>query len=115
MTLRYYVLEGHKAVLVARYDEPDFMVWAQWYATADRQVAIDRLPLATVSTVFLGLDHGWFNDRPPLIFETMVFAHPALDGPLKDFQGRCSTWEQAEAMHAEVMKELLAAHQEAAG
>jgi hypothetical protein len=26
-----------------------------------------------VSTVWLGLDHNWWPDRPPLIFETMVF------------------------------------------
>ena len=115
MTLRYYILEGRKAVLVATDDSPDYMTWAKWFEKADRQVALDRLPLATVSTVFLGLDHGWFGKGPPLIFETMVFAHPALDGPMKDFQGRTSTWEQAEAMHAEVMKELLHAHQEAAG
>lgn len=26
-----------------------------------------------VSTVWLGIDHGWFSDGPPIIFETMVF------------------------------------------
>jgi hypothetical protein len=30
-------------------------------------------------------------------------------------QRRCSTWAEAEAIHAEVMAELLKGHQEAAG
>lgn len=33
-----------------------------------------------VSTVWLGLDHNWSNEGPPLIFETMVFDHELDDG-----------------------------------
>jgi hypothetical protein len=47
-----------------------------------------------VSTVFLGLDHS-FGTGPPLLFETMVFG-----GPMDQEQGRCTTWEEAESLHA---------------
>jgi hypothetical protein len=50
-----------------------------------------------VSTVFLGIDHNFFGDGPPLIFETMVFR----DG-LGDEMMRCSTWEQAQEQHREM-------------
>lgn len=46
-----------------------------------------------VSTVFLGLDHK-FGDGPPMLFETMIFG-----GEHDQYQERCSTWEEAEAMH----------------
>ncbi len=51
-----------------------------------------------VSTVFLTLDHN-FYDGPPLLFETMVFG-----GPHDEFQVRCSTWEQAEIQHKSVCR-----------
>jgi hypothetical protein len=45
-----------------------------------------------VSTVFLGLDHR-YGEEPPLIFETMIF------GRGFEYQERCSTWDEAVAMH----------------
>jgi hypothetical protein len=51
-----------------------------------------------VSTVFLGLDHSWLSDGPPLIFETMIFG-----GPHSDHQTRASTWDEAERQHAEAV------------
>ena len=56
-----------------------------------------------VSTVFLGLDHG-FNNEEPILFETMVFP------PNRDWSeiycNRCSTWEEAEEMHKETIAKL---------
>lgn len=69
------------------------MEWAEWMETADRHVAVAEIGGVTVSTVFLGLDHQ-FGDGPPLLFETMIF-----DGIEDRYQGRCSTWEEAEAQH----------------
>lgn len=43
------------------------------------RVALTTFPDAEVSTVWLGLDHRFFGEGPPLIFETMVFGSP-LDG-----------------------------------
>ena len=53
----------------------DLLTWGQWFEThrAERIVQQDDVsPAIRVSTVFLGVDHGW-GDGPPLIFETMIF------------------------------------------
>jgi hypothetical protein len=34
----------------------------------------DILPRLTVSTVFLGIDHGYNKKHAPILFETMVFS-----------------------------------------
>lgn len=52
-----------------------------------------------VSTVWLGLDHNWWPDRPIKIFETMIFG-----GDLDLEQWRYSTEDEALAGHAETVK-----------
>jgi hypothetical protein len=77
-----------------------------------RVVAQDNIGEFLVSTIFIGLDHSFRNQGPPLIFETMV---------LKDGESlscdRCSTWAEAEAQHAKavaaVKNPLTAAEQDA--
>jgi hypothetical protein len=54
-----------------------------------------------VSTVFLGLDHA-FMGGPPMIFETMTFL-PGDEGENTE-QFRYSTWEEAEAGHADAVE-----------
>lgn len=83
-----YILRGREAV-----PEPDLRKWGIWFETNDRRVARTERDDVAVSTVFLGIDysHGY---GPPLLFETMVFG-----GPLDQQQDRCSTYDQAEAMH----------------
>lgn len=49
----------------------------------------------TVSTTFLGLEHGHDDDGRPLLFETMIFG-----GTHNDYQERYATWERAERGHA---------------
>lgn len=51
-----------------------------------------------VSTVWLGLNHNWDPDGPPLIFETMVFG-----GPLDNEVWRCTTEAQAVEQHGFVV------------
>lgn len=57
----------------------------------------------SVSTVWLGLDHGWSRGQP-LIFETMVFG-----GPLDEYQERYATLEAAEAGHERWVAKVRAA------
>ncbi|HEY4720248.1 MAG TPA: hypothetical protein VII92_00260 [Anaerolineae bacterium] len=87
-----YILDG-KTVVPA-----DLMTWAKWFESADRHVAQDQIGDARISTVFLGIDHQW-GDGPPLIFETMIFG-----GEHDQYQTRSSTWDEAEAQHAEAIK-----------
>jgi hypothetical protein len=68
------------------------------------RVARTELPDGvSVSTVFLGLDHRFGNNGPPLVFETMVFCG-ALDGE----QVRYSTWAEAEAGHEAMVARVRA-------
>jgi len=85
-----YILDGHTP------KPADLMTWARWFETArdERIVAKTAVGGMSVSTVFLGLDHS-FGSGPPMLFETMIFGGP-LD---REYQERCSTWEQAEEMH----------------
>ena len=83
-----YILDGKRAV-----ECPDLIAWARWYESANRRVASDTIDGVRISTVFLSLDHS-FGEGPPMLFATMVFG-----GPLDKEQDRCTTWEEAEAMH----------------
>ena len=68
-----------------------------------RRVALTRFGLppndVSVSTVWIGIDHSYLREGPPLIFETMVFGG-ALDGE----QWRYTTARQAQIGHDEVVK-----------
>ena len=79
--------------------------WGAWMQTADRRVARNRVGDFVVSTVFLGLDHGW-NSKVPILFETMVFCED--DGGGGDRMQRYATWEEAEAGHARIAAEVRA-------
>lgn len=72
---------------------PDMLTWARFVdADENRLVARDVIGDARVSTVFLGLNHGFGG--PALWFETMVFG-----GPRDGEQERYATWEEAVAGH----------------
>ena len=88
-----YILRGQTAMLCA-----DLLKWAKWLETANRRVAKDNIDGVEISTVFLGLDHA-FGEAKPLLFETMIFG-----GKHDEYQDRCSTWDEALAMHAKAVK-----------
>lgn len=77
----------------------------QWHDPNTKIVAQDTVAGSSVSTVYLGTDHGW-GDGPPLIFETMVFE----DGPLDQECVRYSTREQAVAGHGAMIQRVKVAH-----
>ena len=88
---KYYRLEGHKGVPC------DLMTWARAFEFSNPSHIVAKTDVgdSRVSTVFLGLNHNYFDDGPPLIFETMIFG-----SSLDQYLERCSTWEEAEAQHA---------------
>jgi hypothetical protein len=54
---------------------PAFLKWAMLFENEDRSVAQHTTPYGErLSTVFLGLDHNFFMQGPPILFETMLFA-----------------------------------------
>jgi hypothetical protein len=56
-----------------------------------------------ISTVFLGIDHGFIEEGPPILFETMVFCQ----GSRSDLEcERYATWDQAVAGHNAMVEEV---------
>lgn len=97
MTSDHYILEPDGKIRT----EPDLLTWAAWYEKADeRRIAQDKLPNdVRVSTVFLGIDHNWNLEGPPILFETMIFG-----GKHDQFQDRYATKDEAIAGHAKALE-----------
>ena len=85
----YWILDADKIPVRTS----DSREWEKMYVSDARIVARAHIGDVRVSTVFLGIDHS-FWEGPPLLFETMIFG-----GEHDHFQDRCSTWKQAEHMH----------------
>lgn len=75
--MRYWMLDAHGEPVPT----DDVLEWARWFGeateTGARILAHDRderegAPEVLVSTVFLGLNHSWVEDGPPLLWETMI-------------------------------------------
>jgi hypothetical protein len=80
--------------------EPDLKKWAAWRQKNKRHVAEDWLPGDVhVSTVFLGLDHNFLGDGPPVLWETMIFG-----GEHDQYQDRYSTKEDAIVGHRRAVR-----------
>lgn len=60
--------------------------WGAWFETADRTVAKTKVGEATVSTVFLAVNHS-FGGGPPVLWETLVFGGP-IDGEMDRYTSR---------------------------
>lgn len=83
----------------------DLLTWAKWFGTADRIVCQETIAQNRISTIFLGIDHNWWSDGPPILWETMTFG-----AKLDNEQTRCAgSKEQAEAMHEEMVKAVCEA------
>jgi hypothetical protein len=84
--------------------------WARWFENSlpERVVAKTTVGPVEVSTVFIGLDHS-FGDNKPRLFETMCFGaedymikfgkHKRLFRSELDYQERYETWDEAEKGH----------------
>lgn len=99
--MKYILDEAHNPVLVE-----DVLEWGRWFAKADRRVAVTELGEfnARISTVFLGIDHGFFNHEKPALFETMIFEN-GNGGDMR----RYATWAEAEEGHKEMVREYIKA------
>lgn len=93
-----YILAGQTPV-----PEPDLLRWAKWFETCERRIRLTRVGHYHVSTVFLGLDHRFYGDGPPILFETMIFCET---GEPNNYQTRCSTWLEAEQQHDAAVAEI---------
>lgn len=69
-------------------EEPSLLAWGRWMAGADRCVARANIGDVSISTVFLGIDHGWSGR--PVLWETMIFG-----GEHNNYQKRYHTRTEA--------------------
>lgn len=94
---KYWILDDEHNVV-----EVPVLQWATWYETADRHVSDTETKLHRVSTVFLGLDHRFYGDGPPLLFETMTFDHNGEDCGC----WRYASWDDAVTGHAAAVRTI---------
>jgi len=99
---RWYILDAERHPVKCR----DLMAWARWMeeSRADDRTRVAHTEITTgehVSTVFLGLDHRFGGEGPPILFETMVFGGPH-DGEMQ----RYATWDDAETGHKVLVGKL---------
>jgi len=92
----HYVLDENGNPL----PEPNIRRWVNWFSRCNRSVALDKFGNATVSTVFLGLDHSFGYGTEPLLYETMIFDHEEFGG----YQVRYTTREETLKGHAEAVE-----------
>jgi hypothetical protein len=96
----------------------DLLKWAMWYETSanEQKVAETFTELMWISTVFLGTDHNFAGEGPPILWETMVFdRHPHLAHMLGETRETfhdhdCWRWmslEEAKTGHAEIVMDLI--------
>ena len=97
--LRYGILDKNKKVV----EVDNVYDWGRMFEENEERIVnltifIGKHGKVRISTVFLGLNHSFF-EGPPLWFETMVFG-----GPLDQEQDRYTTWDEAKAGHEAMVK-----------
>lgn len=75
--------------------------WYKLFTEEYKRIARDKIGESDISTVWLGLDHGWEDNSAPVIFETLVFNGP-LDGVMEHY----STEEEAIKGHAAMIERV---------
>lgn len=99
-------------ILVDRIPTPerDLNKWSRWMADfSNRRVAQYTAGQYFVSTVFLGLDHGFGRTAKPLIFESMVFLYDTRRHDSKhknSWMWRYMSWYDAERNHKELCRKV---------
>ena len=120
MSSDYYILDDQGNPV----REPDLLKWGRWFEqTKKRIVKQEQIGDVWISTVFLGLDHSFHPDGPPILWETMTFRGDRKKKKTVKLMGhelttsaaeseecqRCSgNWEQAEAMHQDMVERVKA-------
>ena len=115
--LMHYVLIERRVV-----ECPDLMQWAKWFEMSHKdesfRVGETVVGELRVSTVFLGLDHRFLVDGPPIVFETMVFnnvgeGRERFAQVFDDCMQRYCTYAEAEQGHEAIVEMLTNLHNSA--
>jgi hypothetical protein len=98
--MRWYILDENRVPIPV-----DLDTGARWFEENTDKRIVAKTSVkdnVEVSTVFLGLTHGYGNDGRPILYETMVFGG-ANDGDCR----RYATEEKAIDGHNDMAKALL--------
>jgi hypothetical protein len=95
-----WILVGHTPV------EVGIEEWGRWFQdhNAERIIGSDTVGEENVSTVFLGIDHGYLTygkDHIPVLFETMIFG-----GEHDQWCERWRSWDEARMGHLKTVLKL---------
>lgn len=103
----HYVMDENHNVRAVDWEE-----WVEWskpaYSSKDGFEKLRRVAFTVVdsdcnvSTVFLGVDHDFSMNGPPILFETMVFG-----GEFDQEQERYATWDEAVVGHAAIVAKVM--------
>lgn len=93
----YYILdESNEPVKVEVITD-----WLNKFNEGMRRVAKDESNGVSISTVFLGIDHGFGGAEKPVLWETMCFSH---NPDYSDYQERYTSYKDALAGHEKAVK-----------
>ena len=95
----YYILQGRAVVECPI--EREFDQWCRSHR-GERLVRSDSVYGTTIHTVFVGINNA-LEGNTPLVFNTVVLSGRQMD----EDTAWCSTWDQAEIMHAEMIERVL--------
>lgn len=90
-----YILDDDRRPVNVANDD----AWFMWFTNEQlRRVAVDNVGVATISTVFGGIDRSYGHAPHPLVFETMIFG-----GDHDGWTELSASWAEAELIHAEAV------------
>lgn len=79
----YYIRDPETGHVRPAIDVFEFGRYFEWAVRAiERTNITDEIE---VSTIFLGIDHNFFDEGEPILFETLVFGGP-LDGEMERYE-----------------------------
>lgn len=84
---------------ITKLDDSDPDRFTEWEKSRNEWHIKTEIDLVSISTVFLGIDHGFGNTEKPILFETMIFG-----GKYDGWQRRYSTPEEARTGHDTAVK-----------
>lgn len=100
LSIYYRLNEDNKAIPCSLLEWSDYIKSPVLSRIVKQEQILDHM----VSTVFLGINHNFFDDgKSPHIFETMIFPKETLSDIYCE---RYSTWEQAEKGHQKAIEWL---------
>lgn len=94
-----YMWVDHKIVT-----EEDGLAWARWFENSSRHVRDVVVLDMRVSTVFLGMDHGYGVTDKPVLFETIIFG---VDPECAGYQQRYCTEKEAIKGHMVAIRDAM--------